>query len=128
MALIRECFKCGREKIIDTCCSEGLMICFECFDNRDGLNHKPNCPVSIRRRIERNTALAEIHHQIETRVAIIDKHRKIIEALMFLLRQSDPCLVCQGLNYATCLECNQTGYNSKPSEEALSEKMPPPTY
>lgn len=124
MALVRECSKCGKPGVIDTHCSDHLMICFECFDNCNDLHHKPDCQIAITRRIKKIRKIAVLHDLIAKQKNIIAEAYNNEEALECTLREIDPCLQCQAqLKKMACRTCGGTGYNSKPIEEELSEQM-----
>ncbi|NCN07766.1 hypothetical protein GW933_03690 [Candidatus Falkowbacteria bacterium] len=128
MALLKVCTICQREKIIDTHCSQQGLVCFDCFDNNPQLNHQPDCRVEIKKRIERNKTLDNIHTQLEEKIKIANQSRANIESLIVVLHNIDPCPVCKAINFTKCQACFGHGYNQRPTLEQLSEVMPETRY
>lgn len=128
MALIRVCIICQREKVIDTNCSQQGFVCFDCFDNNPKLSHQPDCRVEIKKRIERNKTLDNIHTQLEEQIKIANQARLNMEALVVALHNLDPCPKCLAINFTRCKACSGCGYNKRPTLEQLNEKMPPDRY
>lgn len=129
MALVQTCSKCGREKVIDVHCSDIGMICFDCFDKHSDLNHKPDCRVSISKRIEKTQRVATLHDLVAKQQSIIIEAHNNQVALENTLREIDPCPKCQAqLKKMACQLCDGKGYKPRPTEEELAEKMPEPRY
>lgn len=123
MALVQTCDRCGLTKVIDTHCSKNGRICFDCLTR--SVEHELDCPTAIRARIERNKYLATMHDRIAKKQQVISKSRDELAALVFFLRQIDPCDRCHKVG---CDYCSGLGYNPRPSETALNEPMPKATY
>ena len=129
MVMIRECSRCGKSNVIDTHCSNHLMICCECFDKCNDLNHKPDCRVSISRRIEKTQRVAVLHDLITKQQSIIIDAYNNQAALENTLKEIDPCPKCRAqLRIITCEACDGKGYKPRPTKEVLNEKMPEPLY
>ena len=127
MTLIAICQKCGHEGAIDRHCG---WYCYNCLDEYSDIEHKPDCPIIIVRRIEKTKATAILHNLIEKQQLNIQHSRETIEAIQLTLRETDRCEECKGQSHhwtnsgSSCPHCKNTGYNLKPTKEALAEKPP----
>lgn len=125
MALVNTCPRCKCTAVLDTTCG----YCYVCMAKYDDLEHKPDCRETIGNRIELNKRLAVIHNMIDQQQKIANEAVGQLSALRATLREITPCPECKALALKRlCDVCGNTGYRSRPTEEELSEELPPAPF
>ena len=124
MALVLECPKCKRSKVIDVRCGG---YCYECLNEYPELGgHKPNCNIAILRAKDKARIIIRAHENIARQILKRDQANTHISMYAYLLKQIDPCPECHG-HESSCNTCKGTGFNSLTDElRRIAEAPDPP--